>query len=91
MSRWVGAADDDLYRHRSVAIGPGTSPVILFQGADDPIVPPHQAEIAVAALDAHGVDHELRVYPGESHGFRQAEHIVDALEAEYAFYLRHFA
>jgi dipeptidyl aminopeptidase/acylaminoacyl peptidase len=65
-----------------------TVPVIVFQGLDDPVVPPAQAERIVAALRERGIDHEYRAYKGESHGFRKAETLVDGLEVELAFYRR---
>jgi dipeptidyl aminopeptidase/acylaminoacyl peptidase len=65
-----------------------TSPVIVFQGLDDPVVVPAQAELIVAALRERGIVHEYRAYEGESHGFRKAETIIDALTAELAFYGR---
>jgi dipeptidyl aminopeptidase/acylaminoacyl peptidase len=62
--------------------------VIVFQGLDDPVVPPAQAEAIVAALRERGIEHEYRAYEGESHGFRKAETIIDSLESELAFYGR---
>jgi dipeptidyl aminopeptidase/acylaminoacyl peptidase len=64
------------------------APVIVFQGLDDPVVPPAQAELIVKALRERGIDHEYHTYEGESHGFRRAETIIDALEAELRFYGR---
>jgi dipeptidyl aminopeptidase/acylaminoacyl peptidase len=61
-------------------------PVLLLQGADDPIVPLEQAEQFRDALAAAGVPHRLIVFPGERHGFRKAETIVAVAEAELAFY-----
>jgi dipeptidyl aminopeptidase/acylaminoacyl peptidase len=63
-----------------------SAPVIIFQGLDDPVVPPAQAELIVAALAEQGIEHEYHAYEGESHGFRKAETIIDALEAELSFY-----
>jgi dipeptidyl aminopeptidase/acylaminoacyl peptidase len=65
-----------------------SAPVIVFQGLDDPVVPPAQAEQIVAALRERGIDHEYRAYEGEAHGFRKAETIIDSLAAELAFYGR---
>jgi dipeptidyl aminopeptidase/acylaminoacyl peptidase len=65
-----------------------SAPVILFQGLDDPVVPPAQSERIAEALEERGVDYELHEYEGESHGFRRAETIVDSLEFELAFYGR---
>jgi dipeptidyl aminopeptidase/acylaminoacyl peptidase len=65
-----------------------SAPVIVFQGLDDPVVPPAQAELIVAALKERGIDHEYHAYEGESHGFRKAETIIDALNSELRFYGR---
>jgi len=61
-------------------------PVILFQGLDDRVVPPSQAETMVAALKELELPHEYLAFEGEGHGFRKAETIVRALEAELSFY-----
>jgi len=61
-------------------------PVLLLQGAEDPIVPVDQAEAFRDALVAAGVPHALLVFPGEHHGFRKSESIVTAAEAELSFY-----
>ncbi|WP_213814987.1 prolyl oligopeptidase family serine peptidase [Glaciihabitans sp. dw_435] len=63
-----------------------TTPVLLLQGLDDPIVPPSQAELFRDALEARGIPHAYIAYEGESHGFRRAETIVSATEAELSFY-----
>ncbi|HEX4830719.1 MAG TPA: prolyl oligopeptidase family serine peptidase, partial [Trebonia sp.] len=77
-----------LYDERSPLghVGPGTCPVLLLQGLDDPIVPPPQAESIARDLAAHGIPHAYIAFAGESHGFRRAESIIAALEAELAFY-----
>jgi dipeptidyl aminopeptidase/acylaminoacyl peptidase len=62
------------------------APVILFQGLQDEVVPPSQAEQMVAALRANGVPHAYLVFEGEQHGFRKAETITRCLEAELSFY-----
>ena len=64
------------------------APVILFQGLEDRIVPPSQAETMVAALEANGVPHAYLAFAGEQHGFRRAETEVRCLEAELCFYGR---
>jgi dipeptidyl aminopeptidase/acylaminoacyl peptidase len=61
--------------------------VLLLQGTDDAVVPPAQAERMRDALDAAGVRCELRFFEGEGHGFRRADTLTAALEAELAFYL----
>ena len=60
-------------------------PVLLLQGLDDPIVPPSQAERFRDALQVKGLPHAYLPFEGESHGFRRAETIVAALEAELSF------
>lgn len=65
-------------------------PVLLLQGADDIVVPPTQSEAIRDALARRGVDYEYVLYPGEGHGFRRAETVVDALERELAFLGRAF-
>lgn len=65
-------------------------PVLLLQGEDDRVVPPSQSEAIRDALAERGVAHEYVLYPGEGHGFRRAETIVDSLERELAFLGRAF-
>jgi dipeptidyl aminopeptidase/acylaminoacyl peptidase len=60
-------------------------PMIILQGSDDPIVPPSQAEQMVEALAAAKVSHAYVLFEGESHGFRAADNIAAALEAELSF------
>ena len=65
-------------------------PVIFFQGSEDAIVPPNQAEAMRDALERKGIDVEYFLFEGEGHGFRQAANIRRAIEAEYAFFCRIF-
>jgi dipeptidyl aminopeptidase/acylaminoacyl peptidase len=65
-------------------------PVIFFQGLEDPVVPPNQAEAMVDALAARGVPHAYVPFAGERHGFRRAENLRKALEAELYFYAKTF-
>ena len=80
----------DLYRARSPIHHASrcTVPVILLQGLEDKVVPPAQAEVMVKALEANGVEHEYVAFEGEQHGFRKAETIKAAAEAELRFYGR---
>ncbi len=82
----------DLYRARSPLhhVDGLSCPVIFFQGLEDRVVPPDQAERMVAALRSKGLPAEYLAFPHERHGFRRAETISGALEAELAFYLRVF-
>lgn len=67
-----------------------SSPLILFQGEDDPIVPKNQAIMIYEALKKRDVIAELHIFPGEAHGFRQAKHLVESLNREVQFYLETF-
>ena len=64
--------------------------MILFQGLEDEVVPPAQAETMVAALTANGVPHAYVPFEGEQHGFRKSESIIRSLEAELSFYAQVF-
>ncbi len=64
------------------------SPMILFQGLDDKVVPPAVSQEVVQRLAAQGIAHEYVEYAGEGHGFRRAETRIDALRREAAFYAR---
>ena len=61
-------------------------PILLLQGLEDAIVPPAQAEVFVSALEAKGLPYAYLVFEGEQHGFRKAENIARALQAELTFY-----
>jgi len=62
------------------------TPLAVFQGDEDRIVPPEQAEVMVAALREKGVPHAYLLFPGEQHGFRKAENIRASLDGELSFY-----
>jgi dipeptidyl aminopeptidase/acylaminoacyl peptidase len=61
-------------------------PLIVLQGAEDAIVPPAQSEAIVAALRTKGVPVAYLLFDGEQHGFRRAENVRRALDAELSFY-----
>lgn len=61
-------------------------PLIVFQGLEDQVVPPNQAEMIVEAVRAKGVPVRYVPFEGEQHGFRQAANIRAALDGELAFY-----
>lgn len=66
-------------------------PVIFFQGLEDRVVPPNQAEMMVEALRKKKVPVAYVAFAGEQHGFRRAENIKRALDGEIYFYSRVFA
>ncbi len=80
----------DTYEERSPVFHTDllATPVILFQGLDDTIVPPAQSGAMASALEAKGVPYAHITFEGEGHGFRRAENIVRAAEAELYFYGR---
>ena len=65
-------------------------PVIFFQGLEDRVVPPNQAEAMVQVLARRGIAHSYVPFEGEQHGFRRAENIRTALDGELYFYSRVF-
>jgi dipeptidyl aminopeptidase/acylaminoacyl peptidase len=65
-------------------------PIIFFQGMEDKVVPPNQAEMIVNALNFKGLPIAYVTFPTEGHGFRQAETIKRALTGEFYFYSRIF-
>jgi len=65
-------------------------PTIFFQGLEDKVVPPNQAETMVKALKEKGIPVAYLPFAGEQHGFRQAKNIKRALDGELYFYSRVF-
>jgi dipeptidyl aminopeptidase/acylaminoacyl peptidase len=82
----------DLYIERSPLHSADqlSCPVIFFQGLEDKVVPPNQAEMMVAALRKKRVPVAYVAFEGEQHGFRKAENIKRALDGELYFYSRVF-
>src|SRR5690606_29962091 len=82
----------DLYLERSPIqhLDRLDDPVLIFQGLEDEVVPPSQAELLVEAARRNGTPFAYLAFEGEQHGFRQAETIRRALEAELVFYARVF-
>ncbi len=86
VGEWPGARD--VYEARSPIhhVDGFDRPMIVLQGDQDRVVPPNQSEMIVAALEAKRVPVAYLVFEGEQHGFRSADNIVKALEAELAFF-----
>jgi len=82
----------DLYVERSPihAVDRLSCPTIFFQGLEDEVVPPDQAETMAAALREKGIPVAYLPFEGEQHGFRRSQNIRRALEAELYFYGRIF-
>jgi dipeptidyl aminopeptidase/acylaminoacyl peptidase len=90
LDQLVGPRSAELYAERSPIknLDGFTRPLITFQGLEDRIVPPNQSEMIVEALRANGIPVAYLAFEGEQHGFRRAENIVRAREAELYFYGR---
>jgi dipeptidyl aminopeptidase/acylaminoacyl peptidase len=82
----------DLYHQRSPInfTHQLTCALILFQGLEDKIVPPSQAEQMYEAVRRKGLPTAYLAFAGEQHGFRDARNIQSTLEAELYFYSRVF-
>ncbi len=65
-------------------------PVIFFQGLEDKVVPPNQAEMMVEALRQKKLPVAYVTFEGEQHGFRQAKNIKRSLDGELYFYSQIF-
>jgi dipeptidyl aminopeptidase/acylaminoacyl peptidase len=65
-------------------------PLIFFQGLEDKVVPPNQAEMMVNALRKKGLPVAYVAFAGEQHGFRRAENIKRSLDGELYFYAKIF-
>jgi dipeptidyl aminopeptidase/acylaminoacyl peptidase len=65
-------------------------PLILFQGLEDKVVPPNQAQMMYDAVKAKGLPVALVMFEGEQHGFRRAENIRRSLDGELYFLSRVF-
>ncbi len=81
-----------IYKQRSPInhIDQLSCPVIFFQGLDDKVVPPDQARMMVDILKEKGLPVAYVPFEGEGHGFRSADNIKRALDAELYFYSRVF-
>ncbi|WP_239570484.1 prolyl oligopeptidase family serine peptidase [Streptomyces sp. G44] len=67
-----------------------TAPFLLLQGLDDVVCPPAQSERFLAEMAGRGVPHAYIAFEGEGHGFRRADTMVRALEAELSLYAQVF-
>lgn len=94
LDKLIGAypAEKEIYKDRSpINFTERLScPAIFFQGLEDKVVPPNQAEKMVEALKAKGLPVAYLTFAGEQHGFRRAENIKRALDGEFYFYSRIF-
>ena len=94
LDRLVGPLPErkDLYDQRSPIHFTDrlSAPLILFQGLEDKVAPPNQAENMFNAVRAKGLPVAYIAFEGEQHGFRRAEHIKQVLDNELYFYSKIF-
>ncbi len=62
------------------------SPMIIFQGSEDKVVPPENSREIAMILARKKITHEYHEYEGEAHGFRNKENLVDSLAREARFF-----
>jgi len=84
--------EEDIYQKRSALnyLDQIRAPMVIFQGLEDRVVPPNQAELMVDALRSNGLPVAYLPFEGEQHGFRLAKNIKRSLEAELFFYSKIF-
>ncbi|CAL8470722.1 g10264 [Coccomyxa elongata] len=80
--------DVAVYKERSPinSLDSWSTPTAFFQGLEDEIVPPNQAQIMYDAIKAKGTPTALVMFGGEQHGFRSAQAIRRSLDGEFFFY-----
>lgn len=83
---WPEGADTYAERSPINHVDAISSPLLVLQGSADTVVPPAHSEKIVAAMQRNGIPVGSIVFDGEGHGFRRAESIVRATEAELWFY-----
>lgn len=65
-------------------------PICLFQGLEDKIVPPNQAQMMYDMCVSKGLPAALEMFEGEQHGFRKEENQRRVLDGEYNFFAQVF-
>lgn len=80
------AAERSPVHHAATLAG---TPLLIFHGDSDPVVPLAQSELLAARVRTAGGDLELVVYPGEGHGFRDPANQLDEYTRTEAFLARH--
>ena len=84
--------DEEIYKQRSPIhhVEQLSTPMLILQGSEDPIVPPNQAYLMAQKLKENDIPHALIEFSDEGHGFRKAPNITKAIEAELAFFAQIF-
>jgi dipeptidyl aminopeptidase/acylaminoacyl peptidase len=65
-----------------------STPLIIFQGLEDHVVPPSQSLEFLNVCQERGIQHEYLSFPNEGHGFFKSSSIVRSIEAELDFFAR---
>ncbi|TVY05692.1 S9 family peptidase [Paenibacillus cremeus] len=83
----------ELYHQRSAshALERYHSPLIMFHGLEDKVVPPNQAQIMADGLKSRGLPVSYLTFEGEGHGFLRAENLRRALDEQFLFFSCHLA
>ena len=78
----------DLYNERSPLTHAEklNTPLIIFQGTEDRIVPPSQSEMFRDVCVKKGLTHKYFAFAGEAHGFVKAESLITSLEETLKFF-----
>ena len=94
LDRLVGKwpEDEEIYKQRSPIhhIEQLSTPMVILQGSEDPIVPPNQAHLMAKKLKENDIPHALIEFSDEGHGFRKAPNITIAIDSELAFFAQIF-
>jgi dipeptidyl aminopeptidase/acylaminoacyl peptidase len=74
--------DEEIYRERSPISHSERiqTPLAIFQGNADQVVPQTQSDMIVTSLERRNIPNIYRVYEGEGHGWRKLETIQDYYE-----------
>ncbi len=70
-------------------LGQVKAPLLALAGGNDIRVPAYEAEKVASVLSKEGKTVDLKVYPGEGHGFFKREDQIDALERTVAWFDRY--
>jgi len=85
----IGTPDEngDFFRDRSPIshYKSISTPLLIFQGADDPRVPPEQSKRLASRLKVDGKVCTCKIYPDEGHGFRKRETLIDTMSTGIQF------
>lgn len=81
-------ASKDLYDERSPLTHADklNTPLIIFQGTEDMVVPPSQSEAFRDVCVKKKIKHKYFAFEGEGHGFVRAESIITSLEESLRFF-----